>query len=61
MKNKCCQHCTEQFEGCHSVCIKFTAEDLVKIGEYERIRETEKRDRAYNDYRANVWGKKKGR
>lgn len=59
MKNKCCQYCQEQFEGCHSTCVRFAAEDLVRIGERERIRQKERHERAFNDYRASVWGKKK--
>lgn len=59
MKNKYCKGCQKQFEGCHSVCVKFMAEELVRDSEKERIRQAEKHDRAFNDYRANVWNKKK--
>jgi hypothetical protein len=59
MKNKCCQYCKEQFDGCHSVCVKFMAEELTRDSEKEKIRKAERLDRAFNDYRANVWNKKK--
>lgn len=59
MKNQCCKGCENQFEGCHSVCVRFMAEELTRDGEKERIRQAEERDRAFNDYRASVWNKKK--
>ena len=59
MKSVCCINCSDKNTGCHSTCIKYMAEVLARDSEKQRIREIEKTERAFNDYRANVYNNKK--
>lgn len=63
LKSTCCKNCPDEnkYEGCHSTCVKFFAEELAKDIERNKIKKSKQKEQNFNDFKVMTVSKTKKR